>query len=163
MVLTATFEVEVWKIQVEVFWVVTTCNVVVGYQRFGGPFCLHLQGEDGGSTVFWNACVVPRHYMASQPRRPRTETLPSRKPPNSTKLRLSLCTLYSFMTLQNKWMELNVCNPRRSVRVTTCTQPVSWRVTIKGADTIGTLHIYIAGTLRNHVLKPRFWLNVELR
>jgi hypothetical protein len=32
--------------QVEVCWVVTLCSVVVGYQRFGGPCCLHLQGED---------------------------------------------------------------------------------------------------------------------
>jgi hypothetical protein len=37
--------------QVEVFWVVTPCNVVVGYHHFGGPCCLHLQVE-----VFW---VVP--------------------------------------------------------------------------------------------------------
>jgi hypothetical protein len=28
--------------QVEVFWVVTPCSVVVGYQRFRGPCCLHL-------------------------------------------------------------------------------------------------------------------------
>jgi hypothetical protein len=33
------------KIQVDVFWVVTSCGVVVGYQRFGGPCCLHLQGD----------------------------------------------------------------------------------------------------------------------
>jgi hypothetical protein len=32
------------KIQVEVFWVVMPCSVVAGYQRFGGPCCLHLQG-----------------------------------------------------------------------------------------------------------------------
>jgi hypothetical protein len=32
---------------VEVFWVVTPCNVVLGYQRFGGPCCVHLQGESG--------------------------------------------------------------------------------------------------------------------
>jgi hypothetical protein len=30
------------KIQVEVFWVVTPCSVVVGYRRFGGPCCIHL-------------------------------------------------------------------------------------------------------------------------
>jgi len=29
-------------IQVGVFWVVTPCSVVVGYQFFGGPCCLHL-------------------------------------------------------------------------------------------------------------------------
>jgi hypothetical protein len=34
------------KIQVEVFWVMTPCSVVVGYRRFGGPRCLHLRGED---------------------------------------------------------------------------------------------------------------------
>jgi hypothetical protein len=27
------------------FWVVTPCSDVVGYLRFGGPCCLHLQGE----------------------------------------------------------------------------------------------------------------------
>jgi hypothetical protein len=32
-------------VQNEVFWLVTTCRVVVGYRRFGGPSCLHLQAE----------------------------------------------------------------------------------------------------------------------
>jgi len=36
----------VMKIQIEVFWVVTPCSDVVRCQRFGGPCCLHLQGED---------------------------------------------------------------------------------------------------------------------
>jgi hypothetical protein len=31
--------------QVKVFWVVTQCSVVVEYQHFGGPFCLHLHPE----------------------------------------------------------------------------------------------------------------------
>jgi hypothetical protein len=31
--------------QVEVFWVVTLCSYMVGYQRFGGPCCFHLQGD----------------------------------------------------------------------------------------------------------------------
>jgi len=31
------------KILVEVFWVVTSFSVVVGYQRFRGPCCLPLQ------------------------------------------------------------------------------------------------------------------------
>jgi hypothetical protein len=30
----------------ELFCVVTPCSVAVGYRRFGGPCCLHLQGED---------------------------------------------------------------------------------------------------------------------
>jgi len=33
------------KIQVEVFWIVTPCTLVVGYQRFGDPCCLHFHGE----------------------------------------------------------------------------------------------------------------------
>jgi len=27
-----------------VFWVVAPCSVVAGYQSFGAPCCLHLQG-----------------------------------------------------------------------------------------------------------------------
>jgi len=43
---TASFEAfTAVKIQVEVFWVVTPCSVVAGWQRFGGPCCRHLQGE----------------------------------------------------------------------------------------------------------------------
>jgi hypothetical protein len=30
------------EINIVVFWVVTTCGDLVGYQRFGGPCCLHL-------------------------------------------------------------------------------------------------------------------------
>jgi hypothetical protein len=30
-------------------WVVTPCSVEVGYERFGGLCCLHLQGEPSGS------------------------------------------------------------------------------------------------------------------
>jgi hypothetical protein len=32
--------------QVEFFWILTPCSVVVGYQRFGGPCCLHLQDNN---------------------------------------------------------------------------------------------------------------------
>jgi len=39
------------KIRVEVLWVVTTCIVVVGYQRFRGPCCLHLVKIQVG--FFW--------------------------------------------------------------------------------------------------------------
>jgi hypothetical protein len=35
-------------LQVEVFWDVTPYNVVVGYQHFRSPCCLHLQGEVAG-------------------------------------------------------------------------------------------------------------------
>jgi len=33
------------EIQVEVFWLVTPYSVVVGYQCFEDPCCLHLQSE----------------------------------------------------------------------------------------------------------------------
>jgi len=32
-------------LQVEVFWVVMLCSVVVGYQHFKGPCYFHLQDE----------------------------------------------------------------------------------------------------------------------
>jgi len=31
------------KTQVEVFWIVMPCNVVIGHQCFRGPCCLYLQ------------------------------------------------------------------------------------------------------------------------
>jgi hypothetical protein len=37
------------KVQVEVFWTVIPCSVV-GYQRFGGPYCLYLQVEEAERT-----------------------------------------------------------------------------------------------------------------
>jgi hypothetical protein len=54
--------------QVEVFWVVTPCIVVVDYQLFRGPCCLHLYFK---VEAAWTSEI---HYTASQPRRPRLET-----------------------------------------------------------------------------------------
>jgi hypothetical protein len=55
------------KIQAEVFWVVTPCSVVVGYQRFGGPYCLYLRSDvrieaawTSETLVFYN--TTRRHY-----------------------------------------------------------------------------------------------------
>jgi len=46
--ISASFEVfTAVMFQVEV-WVMTTCSFVVGYQRFGGPCCLHLHGRVAG-------------------------------------------------------------------------------------------------------------------
>jgi len=42
------FEVFIEVIQVVVFLVLTLWSDVVGYQCFGGPCCLHLQGEESG-------------------------------------------------------------------------------------------------------------------
>jgi hypothetical protein len=33
------------KIHVKFVCVVTPCNAATGYKRFGGPCCIHLQGE----------------------------------------------------------------------------------------------------------------------
>jgi len=45
--------------QVEVFWVVTPCSVVVGYHRFGGPCCCHLQGGVKMAAVCSSETLVP--------------------------------------------------------------------------------------------------------
>jgi len=41
------------RIQAKIFWVVTPCSIVVGYQCFGGLFCLHLKGEVNGMGKGW--------------------------------------------------------------------------------------------------------------
>jgi hypothetical protein len=44
----ARFEVfKTVKIYVEVYWILTLCGVAEGYQHFGGPCCILLQGEIG--------------------------------------------------------------------------------------------------------------------
>jgi hypothetical protein len=58
-------------IQVVVFWVMTPCSDVVGYQRFGGPCCLHLQGEvseawiENHRIVMWWDTNVSEDHAAS--------------------------------------------------------------------------------------------------
>jgi hypothetical protein len=39
--------------------------------------------EDGGSMDLWNVGILPQHYTASEPRRPRLETSPPWKPQKS--------------------------------------------------------------------------------
>jgi hypothetical protein len=38
-------------VQVVGLSVVISCSLVDGYQRFGGTYCLHLQGSDGISML----------------------------------------------------------------------------------------------------------------
>jgi hypothetical protein len=55
-------EIEVFmvKIGVEVFWVVTPCSVVVGYQHFRGSCCLQLHGEEMQQVPpkRWSICRI---------------------------------------------------------------------------------------------------------
>jgi hypothetical protein len=39
------------KMSIVVFRVLTPCDLVGGYQCFGGTYRLHLQGDDGGDTL----------------------------------------------------------------------------------------------------------------
>jgi hypothetical protein len=62
-------------IQFEVSWDVTPGVIVAGYQRFGRPFCIHVQDEveDGGSMEIGNVGILTQYYTASQSRRPRLD------------------------------------------------------------------------------------------
>jgi hypothetical protein len=51
------------EVQEEIFWVMTPCSVVVGYQRFRG---LHYP-EYRGSMDFRSYGILPQQYTASQP------------------------------------------------------------------------------------------------
>jgi len=62
------------KIQVTVFWIVTPCSNVAGYQCFRASCCLHLEPEDRGSMVIWNIGILPHHYTVSQPTRSQLES-----------------------------------------------------------------------------------------
>jgi len=59
----------VMKIQVVIFWVVTTYSVVMRYQCFGGPgWSVHA--EDEGNMVLQSIGILSHHYTVSQYRRP---------------------------------------------------------------------------------------------
>jgi hypothetical protein len=55
------------ELQVVAFWILTASSYVVGYQRFGGLCCLHLQGEvteewiEVQIVVFW--VMTPCSYV----------------------------------------------------------------------------------------------------
>jgi len=62
------------KIEVVVFRVLAPCNDVVGYQCFGGPCCLHLQGEVNieimvSYCITTCYCIPEGHNMKGHSRR----------------------------------------------------------------------------------------------
>jgi hypothetical protein len=73
-------------IHVSIFWVVTPCGDMVGYQRLWGSHCFHLQllnfleGEDGGSVILRNVGILPQWHTAPQPTRQRLESSSPWKP-----------------------------------------------------------------------------------
>jgi hypothetical protein len=52
--------------KVEVFWVVMPCSVMVGYQHFRGPCCLHVQGEVAG--MGGNSIDISLHHFTLKDR-----------------------------------------------------------------------------------------------
>jgi hypothetical protein len=82
--------------QVKVLWVVTPCCVVVGYHRFRGLCCLHLQGEDLKLEAAWTSeTMVSLHGVTNQ-KTPTSSTFVS------LTLFLSSCPCFSFRV---KWYE----------------------------------------------------------
>jgi hypothetical protein len=53
------------RIEVEVFWAVMPCRVIVGYQHFGGLCCLQLQGEARRRVVMRYDTNVSEDIIAS--------------------------------------------------------------------------------------------------
>jgi len=45
--------------QDELFWVMTPCSIVTGYQSFRGL------SSQGGSTYLWNVGILPQNYTPS--------------------------------------------------------------------------------------------------
>jgi hypothetical protein len=57
------------KIQVDVFWVVTSCSDVVGYQCFGTLCCLCLQGEVKMEAE-WSSEMVASYHIITRRHNP---------------------------------------------------------------------------------------------
>jgi hypothetical protein len=53
------------------FWIMTLCNPVNGYQRFGGTYHLHnFYSEDGTDTFLQNFGNHLQQYAVSKPKIP---------------------------------------------------------------------------------------------
>jgi hypothetical protein len=74
-----------------VFWDVSSCTHVEVDRRFTGAYCLHHQGDDGGSTHLWNVSHLLCDYMAQYPRRLSS----SYSPPWEPEIFLVLCFPYT--------------------------------------------------------------------
>jgi hypothetical protein len=46
---------------VEIFWILTPCNIVVGYQRFRCPCCLYLEGDVKMEAAWTSETLVSYH------------------------------------------------------------------------------------------------------
>jgi len=76
------------RTQIGVFWVVTPCGVV-GYQRFGGPCCLRLQGEYAsrslqGYDAVWCCGRIPTFRRSVLPRTTTLHGVTTQKTSSST-------------------------------------------------------------------------------
>jgi hypothetical protein len=66
-------------IQVEVFWIVTTCCIAVEYQCFGVPCYLNIHFTLKIEEA-WASERLVSYNNTTQPKRPRFESSPPREP-----------------------------------------------------------------------------------
>jgi hypothetical protein len=68
---------------------VQCCERISTFQRFVLPRFSGWSVEDWGSVDLWNVGILPQHYTASRPRRPRLEASSPWKHQNSHSFRCS--------------------------------------------------------------------------
>jgi hypothetical protein len=117
------------KIQVDVFWFVTPCSVVVGYQRFGGPSWLHLQVVTPRRVVVGYQCIRGPSWLHLHPegrgtRRQSPEVVDQTRTTYlsvfsavwfALQLQISICNIWTLKTMNYAKYEMmcleNVCAP----------------------------------------------------
>jgi hypothetical protein len=68
-----------------VFWDIPPCSLVGKKRRFGGAYCQYYQGDDWGSTHFWNVGLLQQYNTAVYPIRMSALYLPPWEPEISPK------------------------------------------------------------------------------
>jgi len=89
------------RIQVEVFWTVTTCSAAVGYRRFGGSYSLHIESE--GAPKSWYPNI--KLYVVTTPKNSNFHRYGNLKSnwiqstnPHPTSLGINVNIILPFMT-----------------------------------------------------------------
>jgi hypothetical protein len=91
------------NVKFAVFWDVALCCHFEVDRRFRGTYCLHHQGDNGGSTHLWNVDKLQRDYTVLHPRRLNLRVKINCRRHNGNVLYRSLSTFWLYLSVSRNY------------------------------------------------------------